>query len=245
MKKHAMKSFLLAIACLAVSACGDREAERAAAAAAQAAAVEQQAAELAKKYDSAVASSDWDMARIHGVALLDQYPQSEAAARIGPGLDDVKGKAEAAREQRRMEALWDYSQVGTDGGTQRSAALLSKEPVDVDGNGAKPVQLVFRDHPTWKRSSYLVLQASDFARACYSRCQVSVVADGAVPRRMSANRPDTDEATAMFIDDEKALWRLARKTKVLEIEFTVKDGSTHKAVFETGGLDGSQMPGWD
>jgi len=245
MKKHAMKSFLLAIACLAVSACGDREAERAAAAAAQAAAVEQQAAELAKKYDSAVASSDWDMARIHGVALLDQYPQSEAAARIGPGLDDVKGKAEAAREQRRMEALWDYSQVGTDGGTQRSAALLSKEPVDVDGSGAKPVQLVFRDHPTWKRSSYLVLQASDFARACYSRCQVSVVADGAAPRRMSANRPDTDEATAMFIDDEKALWRLARKTKVLEIEFTVKDGSTHKAVFETGGLDGSQMPGWD
>ena len=245
MKKHAMKSFLLAIACLAVSACGDREAERAAAAAAQAAAVEQQAADLAKKYDSAVASSDWDMARIHGVALLDQYPQSEAAARIGPGLDDVKGKAEAAREQRRMEALWDYSQVGTDGGTQRSAALLSKEPVDVDGSGAKPVQLVFRDHPTWKRSSYLVLQASDFARACYSRCQVSVVADGAAPRRMSANRPDTDEATAMFIDDEKALWRLARKTKVLEIEFTVKDGGTHKAVFETGGLDGSQMPGWD
>jgi hypothetical protein len=245
MKKHAMKFLLLAIACLAVSACGDREAERAAAAAAQAAAVEQQAAELAKKYDSAVASSDWDMARIHGVALLDQYPQSEAAARIGPGLDDVKGKAEAAREQRRMEALWDYSQVGTDGGTQRSAALLSKEPVDVDGSGAKPVQLVFRDHPTWKRSSYLVLHASDFARACYSRCQVSVVADGAAPRRMSANRPDTDEATAMFIDDEKALWRLARKTKVLEIEFTVKDGGTHKAVFETGGLDGSQMPGWD
>ncbi|MGR4875418.1 hypothetical protein [Pseudoxanthomonas sp. LARHCG66] len=240
-----MKFLLLAIACLAVSACGDREAERAAAAAAQAAAVEQQAAELAKKYDSAVASSDWDMARIHGVALLDQYPQSEAAARIGPGLDDVKGKAEAAREQRRMEALWDYSQVGTDGGTQRSAALLSKEPVDVDGSGAKPVQLVFRDHPTWKRSSYLVLHASDFARACYSRCQVSVVADGAAPRRMSANRPDTDEATAMFIDDEKALWRLARKTKVLEIEFTVKDGGTHKAVFETGGLDGSQMPGWD
>ncbi|WP_142123238.1 hypothetical protein [Pseudoxanthomonas sp. 3HH-4] len=240
-----MKSLLLAIACVAVSACGDREAERAAAAAAQAAAVEQQAADLAKKYDSAVASSDWDMARIHGVALLDQYPQSEAAARIGPGLDDVKGKAEAAREQRRMETLWDYSQVAVDGGTQRSAALLSKEPVDVDGSGAKPVQLVFRDHPTWKRSSYLVLQASDFAKACYSRCQVTVVADGAAPKRMSANRPDTDEATAMFIDDEKALWRLARKTKVLEIEFTVKDGSTHRALFETGGLDGSQMPGWD
>ena len=48
----------------------------------------------------------------------------------------------------------------------------------------------------------------------------------------------------MFIDDHKALWRLARETKVLEIEFPVKDGSTRKAVFETGGLDGKQMAGW-
>ena len=48
-----------------------------------------------------------------------------------------------------------------------------------------------------------------------------------------------------FIDDDKALWRLVRKTKELEVEFLVKDGSPRKAVFETGGLDGSQMPGWD
>lgn len=246
MKKNAFLPMALALACaLGLSACGDREAERAAAAAAQAAAVEQQADELAKKYDSAVASNDWDMARIHGVALLDQYPQSTAAERIGPALDEVKGKAEAARDLRRMQALWAYAQVSTDGGLQRSAMIYSKEPVDVDGSGAKPVQLVFRDHPKWKRSSYLVLQASDFARACYSRCQVGVVADGAAAKRMAAHRPDTDEATAMFIDDNKALWRLVRKTKELEVEFQVKDGSTRKAVFETGGLDGSQMPGWD
>ena len=246
MKKNALKPLLFAMACaLAVSACGDREAERAAAAAAQAAAIEQQADELAKKYDSAVASNDWDMARIHGTALLDQYPQSAAAERIGPSLDDVKSKAEAVRDQRRMEALWAYAQVAAGKGTQRSAMIYSKEPVDVDGSGAKPVQLVFRDHPEWKRSSYLVLQASDFARACYSRCQVTLVADGGAPKRMAAHRPDTDEATAMFIDDNKALWRLVRKTKVLEVEFLVKDGSPRKAVFETGGLDGSQMPGWD
>jgi hypothetical protein len=48
----------------------------------------------------------------------------------------------------------------------------------------------------------------------------------------------------MFITDQKALWKLAGKTKVLEIEFPVKAGGTRKAVFETGGLDGSQMPGW-
>jgi hypothetical protein len=245
MNKHVWKGLLLAACTVAMAGCGDREAERAAAAAAQAAAKEQQADEVAKKYDSAVASRDWDMARIHGVALLDQYPDSAAAERIAPGLEEVKAKAEGAREQRRMESLWDYSQVAAEGGTQRSAAILSKDPVDVDGSGAKPVQLVFRDHPKWKRSSYLVLQASDFAKACYARCQVTVVADAAAPKRMSSNRPDTDEAIAMFIDDNKALWRLARKTQVLEIEFPVKDGATRKAVFETGGLDGSQMPGWD
>jgi hypothetical protein len=244
--KHTTHAFSLALACaLAVSACGDREAERAAAAAAETAAMEQQADELAKKYDSAVASNDWDMARIHGIALVDQYPQSTAATRIGPALDEVKSKAETAREQRRMEALWAYAQVPAGKGIQRSAMIYSKEPVDVDGSGARPVQLVFRDHPEWKRSSYLVLQASDFAKACYTRCQVTLVADSAAPRRMAAHRPDTDEATAMFIDDNKALWRLVRKTKVLEVEFLVKDGSPRTAVFEVGGLDGSQMPGWD
>ncbi len=244
--KNATYFLGLALACaVALSACGDREAERAAAAAAQAAAIEQQADELAKKYDSAAASGDWDMARIHGIALLDQYPQSTAAARIGPSLDEVKKKAEGVRDQRRMEALWAYAQVPASKGTQRSAMIYSKEPVDVDGSGAKPVQLVFRDHPEWKRSSYLVLQAGDFAKACYRRCQVNVVADGAAPKRMASHRPDTDEATAMFIDDDKALWRLVRKTKELEVEFLVKDGSPRKAVFETGGLDGSQMPGWD
>ena len=71
------------------------------------------------------------------------------------------------------------------------------------------------------------------------------MADGAAARAMDAWRPDTDEAIAMFITDQKALWKLARKTKVMEIEFPVKAGGTRKAVFETGGLDGSQMPGWD
>lgn len=228
---------------LALSACGDREAEQRAAAQAQAAANEEAANQLAGKFDAAQASRDWDMARIHGVALLDQYPDTRAAARIKPLLEDVKAKAEGAREERRLQALWDYAQIATDGGTQRTAAIHSKDPVDVDGSGAKPVQLIFRDHPEWKRSSYLVLQASDFR--CLGGCKVRVTADGAAARAMDAWRPDTDEAIAMFITDQKALWRLARKTKVMEIEFPVKAGGTRKAVFETAGLDGSQMPGWD
>ncbi|MCL6712423.1 hypothetical protein M8R20_36145 [Pseudomonas sp. R2.Fl] len=228
---------------LALSACGDREAEQRAAAQAQAAANEESANQLAGKFDAAQASRDWEMARIHGVALLDQYPDTQAATRIKPLLEEVKAKAEGAREERRLQALWDYAQIATDGGTQRTAAIHGKDPVDVDGSGAKPVQLIFRDHPKWKRSSYLVLQASDFR--CAGGCKVKVIADGAPARAMDAWRPDTDEAIAMFITDQNALWKLAGKTKLLEIEFPVKAGGTRKAVFETGGLDDSQMPGWN
>mgnify|MGYP006894129554 FL=1 len=31
----------------------------------------------------------------------------------------------------------------------------------------------------------------------------------------------------------------------MKIEFPVKAGGTREVLFETGGLDGTQLPGWD
>ena len=236
-------TILLLSALLALGGCADREAQQREAATVRAAAQETAATALAKEYDNAVAAQNWEMARVHGAALMAQYPDSEAVGAMESGYEEVKAKAEAAREQRRMEALWAYSQVSTAGGIQRSAMIYGKDPVDVDGSGARQVQLVFRDHPEWERSAYLVLQAGDFR--CAGGCRVQVKADDAAPKPMDAWRPDTDEAIAMFITDEKALWKLLRETDVVEIEFPVKAGGTRTAVFETGGLDGAQMPGWD
>ena len=238
-----MKRIVLLCSLLVLAACGDREAEQRAAAVAQAAAQESAAAALASEYDNAVTAQNWDLARVHGAALISQYPESQAVAKMKAGYEDVKAKGEAARETRRMAALWNYAQVAAGKGTQRSAMIYSKDPVDLDGSGAKPVQLVFRDHPQWKRSAYLVLQASDFR--CPGGCKVKVIADGGAPKSMDAWRPDTDEAIAMFITDYKSLWKLVGKTQVVSIEFPVKDGGTRTAVFETGGLDAPQMPGWD
>ena len=106
--------------------------------------------------------------------------------------------------------------------------------------GPKPVQLVFRDHPQWKQHAYLVLQAGDFR--CPGGCRVQVSVDGGKPRAMAAWRPDTDEAIAMFITDHAALWKLARQAQAISIEFPVKAGGTRTVVFETGGVDASQMP---
>ena len=227
----------------ALSACGDPEAAAAAQAEARAAAAEQQAREAEQGFEKAVAEENWALARAQGDVLFMRWPDTQAAARVRERFDDVAARADAAREATRTAALWSYQSIAVTGGQQHSAAIDAREMVDTDGSGTRRVQLIFRDHPEWGRSSYLVLQAGDFD--CYRGCRVNVAVDGGEPRRMAASRPDTDEAIAMFIEDEAALWRLLDGAKTLSIEFPVKAGGTRSAEFEVGGLDRARMPGWD
>lgn len=235
---------LLAFAPLACK----REDPQAAAAAAQAnaAAAEQAAKQSAAAFEEAVAKENWALAKAQADVLIAQHPDTEAAKAVKARYDEVKAKADAAREQSRMAALWAYQSEPAKGGEQLSAAIYAKDNVDTDGSGAKQVRLIFRDHPEWGRSSYLVLQAGDFAKACYGKCRVTVTVDDQAPKKMAANRPKTDEAIAMFIDDHKALWRMTRGAKVMKIEFPTRDVGNKTAVFEVGGLDRSRLPkGWD
>ena len=211
--------------------------------AAKAAASEQAAAEAAKQFDVEYAKQNWELARAHGDVLIAQHPDSQAAARIKPHYQEAKAKGEAARELRRTSSLWAYQTVAAKGGSQLSAAIYAQAPLDVDGSGARPVRLIFRDHPQWGRSSYLTLEAGDFD--CYGGCRVMVTVDAAAAKSMAASRPKTDEAIAMFIEDERALWRLAKGATVLAIEFPVKAGGTRRAVFEVGGLEPSRLPAWN
>src|SRR5690606_24540187 len=153
-----------------------------------------------------------------------------------------RAKVEAAQARSRLRALWSYQAEPVGGGRQLSAAVFSKASVDT-GCGARQVRPIFRDHPDRGRSRHPTLQAGAFD--CCPGCKVPVTADDAAPRAMAASRPDTDEAIAMFIEDERALWRLAKESQRLRIEFPVKAGGTRTAEFETGGLDPSQLPRWN
>ena len=237
------RAVLLGATVLAATACTDREAQRQAQAAAAALAREQAATRLQGEYDAAVTAANWELARVHGAALLAQYPETEAATVVEPALADITARAEAAREQRRLGALWNYARVAAGKGEQRSAAIFSREPVDTGGAAPATVQLVIRDHPEWKRSAYLVLQGGDFD--CYGGCKIKLKLDDATAKPVSAWRPKTDEAIALFIEDYRGLWKQMRQAQRISIEFPVKAGGTRSAVFEVGGLDGSQMPGWD
>lgn len=240
-----MKLLPLAVAlCLLLPACKREDPEAAArAAAAQAAAKEQAAETMEKQFEDAVAAQNWRLAKGYGDVLQMDHPTSAAAARVKPKLDDVRARAEAQLRQERLAALWSYGDepVGKDG-HQLSASIYSQEPVDTDGGGAHPVRLIFRDHPEWGRSAYLVLQAGDFD--CYAGCRLKVVVDGKA-HALPGSRPKTDEAIAMFIDDWKGLWTLAKSGKQLSIEFPTKAVGRRTAEFEVGGLEPSKLPKWN
>ena len=170
--------------------------------------------------------------------------QAAAAAREAERAADEQAREErkARVEAERLAVLWRYQEATVAGGRQVTASILSIDNVDTDGQGARPVQLVFRDHAAWGRSSYLVLQAGDFD--CAPRCTVNVSVDDLAPEKMAARRPKTDEAIAMFINDEMTLWRMTAGAKRLSVEFPVRAGGTRTATFEIAGLDRSKMPGW-
>ena len=234
---------LLSLALLAALSGCDRKQRMAEQAAAQAAIAEDAAKQAEAAFDAAVAQQNWQLAKAQADVLLAQYPQSQAAARVRTQFDAVAGKAEAAREQSRTAALWSYNREPVKGGTQLSASIYARDEIDVDGSGTKPVRLIFRDHPSWGKSAYLVLQTGDFD--CYGGCRVKVAVDDAAPKAMAASRPKTDEAIAMFIEDERGLWRMTKGAKVMKIEFPTKAVGRKTAVFEVGGLDRTQLPGWD
>lgn len=232
----------IALCAALLAGCGEDPEAAKAAAAEQAAANEAAAEEGAKAFDDAVARGNWALAKAQADLLLHDHAGTAAAARVETQYAEVKAKAEAGREASRLAALWSYVATPVKGGQQRSASVYAKDDVDVDGSGPSRVQLIFRDHPDWGRSSYLVIPRGDFD--CYGGCRLQVSVDGGPPKSMAGTRPKTDEAIAMFVDDEKTLWRLAKSAKTIEIAFPAKGHGTREALFEVGGLDPAQLPGW-
>ncbi len=175
-----------------------------------------------------------------GLAGCDNETKRAAAA---AAAEAAKAKAEAAIEAKRLASLWTYNDVPSGNGRERHASIYSTLSVETDGRMPRPVRLVFRDRWGWPRSSYLVLEAGDFD--CYRGCTVAVSVDEGAPTRMKADRPQTDDAIAMFINDWEGLWRAIKGAKQLSIEFPVKGRGTRTARFEVGGLNRSRMRGWD
>jgi len=210
-------------------------------AAAQAARREAEAAPALQRYHDAMTGQDWDTARVAADELRFDYKGTKAEAEVSQGYDALRAKSDHMREDKDMAALWNYQDNPADGGHQLTAMIHAKDPVDVGGSPSS-VQLIFRDHPSWGNNAYMILEHGDFD--CWKGCKLKVTtADGKV-HVMPGLRPDTKEAISMFVNDVPGLWKLAKTSKTVSIEFPVKPSGTRTAVFVTGGLDPTQMRNW-
>ena len=193
-------------------------------------------------YEQMRASQSWDLAASLGDEVVQKYPNTPAAAQVKQTLDDVRAKATAQRESRRLAKLWSYAAVPESGGTQYTAAVESKEPLKA-GAAAKDserIRLVLRVHPKWGRSVYLLLDNAKFD--CSKGCATLPVRfDDAAPQRMKATIPPTGEP-ALFIDDDKGFIAKMQKAKTVAIDATIKGEGAKTFVFEVGGYDASKLP---
>ena len=198
------------------------------------------AEEAGRQVDAALAAQNWTLARAQCDVLAADHPGSHAARRLTTPCADARTRAETAGENARLQGLWSYQTNPVGKGRQLNASIYSKDMIDT-GAGKSRVRLIFRDHPAWGRGSYLVLGNGDFD--CYGGCALKMDVDGK-RRSMAGSRPNTDEAIAMFIEDERALWRTVKNARRLTITVPLKGARAQDVQFEVGGLDASRMPGW-
>lgn len=236
MKHRAWLPLLL----LSLAACKPAE-DPAEVAAREAAQREAAAASAKKSFEDALAEENWERAWAQADFLRRNHAGTEAAREAENRYAELESRVKEIRAERRLQYLWSYQDNPAGKGRQLTAAIDAKQRIELDG-GRTPVQLIFRDHPEWGRSSYLVLKRGDFN--CYSGCNLKLSIDGK-PRTLRGSRPDTDEAIAMFITDHRALWRIFKTSKEVTIEFPVKPSGTRSATFEVSGLDPEKMPGWN
>ena len=232
-----MKQALFAIVVLAaLSGCKDEKADAAALAQQREAA----AAPILERYRTAVTGQDWDNARVQADTLRFDYAGTKAEAVVLVDYEDIKAKSDLKREERRTASLWDYQRNPEKTGEQITAAIYSKDKVDTP-DGRSSVLLIFRDHPEWGSSAYVILDRADFD--CWKGCKLKVTADEK-DFTIPGQRPDTKEAISMFINDQPKLWKLFKDARVVKIDLPIKGSGMHTATFESGGLDPTRMPNW-
>lgn len=211
-----MKAVIAIVIVLLLAACGpSAQEQRAAAQAAAAAKAEREAAEQTVLYQRNLDAGEIELAAAYAELIMARYPRSQAAQRIAPGFAAIREQAQAAKETRRLEALWTYQTSAVGGGTQRTATIYSED-------GASPhVQLVLRQHTKWGLSVFL-LPGSDIFRC--TRCTATLKTDQGAGRVIAVTKSTSRENPALFIDDEKALLRLLETAQQVTIEVPVNDG---------------------
>jgi hypothetical protein len=194
------------------------------------------ASELLVGYEAARADGDFEIAEARGDELRQRHGETEAAAQVRRTLDEVRAGAEQMREARRLRALWEYQSIPAGGGTQHTAAIYSRVPVDPESESspAPDARLILRRHPEWGDSAYLVLTQSELA--CGPPCTLQIRFDDGEPQRFAGDPADTGTGPALFIEDRDRFLDLMQQARRIRIELPRSGHLVPVFEFEVGGF---------
>lgn len=228
---------MMAICALLLAGCGNSD-QDAADAHAAAAKIEHEANAnaLARNYDQARESGQYELAQAYANQLLQEAPDTVAAREVQATLADTGVRVDVARDKRRLVKLWSYNtelmEGGGDGVVRTAFIYATRDPAN-----NVPVRLVLRTHPKWGRSAYLVLDKGEFD--CAPGCKIPVKFDDAAAQMFSSSKSDLNRQ-AMFIDDERTVREILDKIRVVSIDVSV-GGKPRTLNFEVGGFDRVQL----
>lgn len=197
---------------------------------------EAKGAELLAAYEAARADDDFEIAEARADELRQRHGETQAAATMRASIDEVRAKAEAMRENRRLVGLWEYQKIPAAGGIQNTAALYSRVEVDPESEvKAQPdARLILRRHPEWGESAYLVLAQQ--ALQCGPPCVMQIRFDEGEPQRYTGDPADTGTGPALFIEDrDRFLAAMTDATRV-RIELPRSGHLVPVFEFEVGGF---------
>jgi len=234
---NSMRNGLLLMLLLGLPACSGQEEGTAELSAADQA----RAAALFDTYETARQEKNWQTAEATAEQLRNKYPDSEAAMKLAPTLAQVREQAEQAREQRRLSELWNYQTVAMGNGVQRSATLYSHTAAPEEGVvAATPdAQLVLRDHPSWGRSTYLLLELSRFD--CGKPCAMQISFDDGQAQRFAGRQADSGSGPALFIEEDKRFIDAMSQAKKVRIKLPAGSARIPTLTFEVAGYAPSRF----
>lgn len=170
--------------------------------------------------------------------VLKTFPQSRAAAEIKPDVDALRAQVNDERRMQQLKALWVYHDEhdAEAGGRVRSAYIFAKDLLGPPENGepAPRGRLVLRRHPQWGDDVYLLSERGPFV--CGSPCRLNVQFDGAEPRLVEGEIPETGEH-AIFVKDFARFARDLPGAQKVRVETELKEAGPVTMEFEVGGYD--------
>lgn len=204
----------------------------------QQARIEAAAQKQLENYHQLKATGRADLALNIADHVLRNFPQTQAAAAIRPDMDALRAQVSDERRMQQLKALWVYHDENDAkaGGRVRSAYIFAKDLLGPAENGepAPRGRLVLRRHPQWGDDVYLLSERGPFT--CTSPCRLVVHFDGAAPRTVDGEIPETGEH-AIFVKDFSHFAANLPGAQVVRIETTLKEAGPVTMEFEVGGYD--------